>query len=70
MFLLVALASVPIMLGVVGFALMMRGNGTSLESGASWLRVSLYLFYALGVVGLVLSTRGWILYWRQTHEAD
>jgi hypothetical protein len=66
--LLAALASVPMVLGVVGVALMLR-SGSSLDSGDIWLRVSLYLFYALGVAALVLSTRGWILYWRQTHEA-
>src|SRR5258708_4135446 len=70
LFLLAALASIPIVLGVGGVALLMRGSGASLDSGASWLRVSLYLFYALGVAALLLSTRGWILYWRQTHEAD
>jgi hypothetical protein len=66
--LLAALASVPILLGVVGVALMLR-SGSSLDSGDIWLRVSLYLFYALGAATLFLSTRGWILYWRQTHEA-
>jgi hypothetical protein len=35
----------------------------------SWLRISLYLFYALGVVAAVLSAEGWVLYWRQAHEA-
>ena len=66
--LLAALASVPMLLGVVGVAFMLR-SGSSLDSGDIWLRVSLYLFYALGVAALVLSTKGWILYWRQTHEA-
>jgi hypothetical protein len=66
--LLAALASVPMLLGVVGVAFSMR-SGSSLDSGDIWLRVSLYLFYALGVAALALSIRGWILYWRQTHEA-
>jgi hypothetical protein len=66
--LLAALASVLMLLGAVGVAFRMR-SGSSLDSGDIWLRVSLYLFYALGVVALALSIRGWILYWRQTHEA-
>ncbi len=65
---LAGLAAIPIVLGVVGVALMLR-SGSSLDSGDVWLRVSLYLFYALGLAALFLSTRGWILYWRQTHEA-
>lgn len=55
-------------LGVVGVAFMLR-SGSSLDSGDIWLRTSLYPFYALGVAAIVLSTRGWILYWKQTHEA-
>ena len=65
--LLTALASVPIVLGFVGVELMLR-MGSSLDSGDIWLRISLYLFYALGVAALVLSTIGWILYWRQRRE--
>lgn len=66
--LLAALASVPVALGIVGVALMLR-SGSSLDAGDIWLRISLYLFYALGVATLVLSARGWILYRRKAHEA-
>jgi len=65
---LAALASIPVLLAVVGVALMLR-SGSSLDTGGVWLRISLYLFYALGVCALVLSARGWFLYWRQTREA-
>ena len=66
---LAALASVPIVPGIVGVAIMLR-SGSSMDSGASWLRNSLCLFYALGVAVLVLSVRGWVLYWRQKDGAD
>ena len=66
--LLAALASVPIVLGIIGVALTFRG-GASLDSGDIWLRISLYIFYILGLAALILSTRGWILYWRQAHAA-
>ena len=65
---LTGLASLPVAIGIAGVAFMLR-SGSSLDSADIWLRVSLYLFYALGLAALVLSVRGWVLYWRQTHEA-
>jgi hypothetical protein len=64
--LLIALALVPGILGVVGFALVLRSS--SFDSGGIWLRVSLYLFYAVGVAAVFLSARGWLLYWRESHK--
>lgn len=53
--------------GVVGLALMLRPGG-SLDSGAVWLRVSLYLLYALAAWGICLVIKGWSLYFTQPHE--
>lgn len=55
------LALLPIALGFTGVALPLR-DGSSLDSGLVWFRVSLALFYALGVATGILSTIGWILY--------
>ena len=63
-----ALSAGLVVFGMVGVALMLH-NGSSLSKGYIWLRISLYLFYTLGVFALVLGMRGWVLYWRETHEA-
>jgi hypothetical protein len=63
-----ALASVPLVLGAIGVALMFQ-TGSRLEGGMVWLQASLYLFYAVGAVAFWFTVKGWILYWRQTHEA-
>lgn len=62
---LVALASIPISLGIVAIALMFRSGAIS-DTADVWFHVSLYLFYALGVAALFLSAKGWFLYWKQT----
>jgi len=66
--LLAAFASVPIILGVIGFVLIFRNS--NLGNADTWLRSSIYLFYALGVIAIALSARGWLLYWRDTRLRD
>jgi hypothetical protein len=64
---LVALTMICILPSVIGVALAMR-QGADIEGGTTWLHITIYLLYVLGVVALVLAGRGWLLYWRESHE--
>ncbi|HMJ66097.1 MAG TPA: hypothetical protein VK615_12200 [Candidatus Binatia bacterium] len=63
---LAGLLVVPTIFGAVGVTLMMRDFSDN--EWTVWLRISLYLFSALGVCALGLAARGWLLYWR--HAGD
>jgi hypothetical protein len=62
--LLVAVSAVPLVLGIIGVTFMLR-SGSSFGEDDVWFRLSLYLFYALGMSALILAARGWMLYWKQ-----
>jgi hypothetical protein len=62
-----ALGWIPVLPGIVGVALMFR-SGSKFETGAVWLQISLYGFYAVGLFAILLSLRGWYLYWKQTKK--
>jgi hypothetical protein len=62
-FAIAALTPVPMVLGIVGLTIISSG-GPSWASGETCLRLSLYSFYPLLLAALLLSIRGWILYWR------
>lgn len=54
--------AVAIIPGIVGVALMLQSSG-SLDSGGSWLQISVYLLYAFGAWGIYWIVRGWLLYY-------
>ena len=55
--------------GAFGFALLLDSGGAK-DLGADWLRVSLYLCYALAAWMLCLVVKGWSLYLGHPHQAS
>ncbi len=62
-FLLAAFGVVAMAIGGAGFLFTMRSSSL-LHSVDIWLRVSLYLYYALGMAAIALAAKGWVLYWK------
>jgi hypothetical protein len=65
--LLAALALLAYSPGIFGFVLVLEG-ASRLADAFLWFRISFFLLCALGLTALVLSVRGWLLYWKQRHE--
>jgi hypothetical protein len=61
---LVAAVFIMLIPGAVGVWLTMNSHG-SIDSGMIWLRVSLYLSYAVGVWVIFFVIRGWSLYFKK-----
>jgi hypothetical protein len=55
-----AIASLPAVIGIAIFLV----RGPSIEFTTSWIQVSLYLFYLLGALGLLMVVKGWLLYFQ------
>jgi hypothetical protein len=65
-----AVASIPAAIGVAMVYLPHRAvdGGTPWLGAMPWLRVSLYLFYAVGVWALCLIGKGWLLHFREPRD--
>ena len=51
--------------GYIGMRLIHQPDAALEDSGVAWFRVSLYLFCAVGMWGIYLVVKGWLLYFRK-----